>query len=222
MTRKRLNKRVLAMAAGAIIVLATAGTAIAFQQGLFEASDTPPDGSSVVATPTPLPSTTPTPTTPATGDPADTPAVREPAPKAETPASDSPATPLPQSRFAFVKNVTFGRPGTIVVDYAEYLTGAEAARAASARGDESPPPNDYYIVNDDQKTVTLKIAANASVRLASNPDGTSDPAGYPSDVERWANHFAAPSDENSGIRYAGYWIVVDNGTVTAVREQFAP
>lgn len=222
MTRKKLNKRALAVAAGALIVLVAAGTAIAFQQGLFTDGDGSSDGSSVVATRTPQPSSSATPTTPANGDPTETPAILEPDPKAETPASDSPATPLPQSRFAFIKNVTFGRPGTIVVDYAEYLTGTEAAKAASARGDESPPPNDYYIVNDDTKAVTLKLAAAASVQLASNPDGTSDPAGYPSDVDRWANHFAAPSDENSGIRYAGYWIVVDNGTVTAVREQFAP
>lgn len=136
--------------------------------------------------------------------------------------SDSPATPLPKSTFTFVEKLTFGRPGTIVLDYAEYLTGKKAADAAKARGDESPPPNDYYIVNENTKLRTFKIAPNAKVRLVSNPDGTSDPAGYEATVEQWAGYFAAPSDENAAIRAAGYWVVVENGTVTAVREQFVP
>lgn len=145
------------------------------------------------------------------------------APEEESPVpDDSPATPLPKSQFAFVTQLTDGDPGTIVVDYAEYLTGARAAEAAKARGDESPPPNDYYVVNENTKLRSLKIAAGAKVRLVTNPDGTSDPAGYTASVEQWARYWAAPSDENAAIRAAGYWIVIEEDVVTAVREQFAP
>lgn len=143
-------------------------------------------------------------------------------PPADPPSTDSPATPLPSSQFTFVEKLTSGKPGTIVLDYAEYLTGKKAADAAKARGDESPPPNDYYIVNDNTKLRTFKISPDAKVRLVSNPDGTSDPAGYEATVEQWAGHFAAPSDENAAIRAAGYWVVLKGDTVVAVREQFVP
>lgn len=147
--------------------------------------------------------------------------VPEPAP-VEPEDTNSPATPLPSSQFAFVERLTFGRPGTIVLDYAEYLTGTKAAAAAKAHGDESPPPNDYYIVNDNAKLRTFKIAPDAEVRLVTSADGTSDPAGYTTTVERWAGYFAAGGDETAAIRSAGYWVVIDDGVVTAVREQFAP
>jgi hypothetical protein len=137
----------------------------------------------------------------------------------EAPAADEDGT---QEQFAFVKKLVAGKPGTVELDYAEFLTGASAAKAAAARGEESPPPNDYFIVNDNKKLRTFKIAANAKVRLVSSADGTSDPAGYDSTVERWANHFAAPTDENWSIRNAGYWFVIEDGVVVEVREQYTP
>lgn len=153
-------------------------------------------------------------------------------PDAQTPDGTSPDQPptnqaAPKREFAFIKNVTFSGTGgnsigTIVADYAQFLTGKAAADAAAKAGDESPPPNDYYIVNANPQLRTLKVAPNATVRLTTNPDGTADPAGYESTYEAWANHFAAPSDENEPIRRAGYWLTLENGIVVAVAEQFVP
>lgn len=147
----------------------------------------------------------------------------EPAPEpTTTPAPEKPEAPKTPQKFAFIAKVTAGGSSSLSADYAEYLTGDAAATAAKKRGDESPPPNDYYIVNDSRATTTLKVDKNVKVHLVSNPDGTSDPAGYDSDFETWSNYFAAPSDENAGIRGAGYWLSIKDGVVIAIDEQFLP
>jgi len=127
-----------------------------------------------------------------------------------------------ERRFAFIKEVTAGSTPSLVADYAEFLMGKDAAAAAKARGDESPPPNDYYIVNDNTKLRTLRIKTGIPVRLTSNPDGTSDPAGYTTDLDTWAGYFAAPTEENVGIRTGGYWLGIENGVVVSIEEQYTP
>jgi hypothetical protein len=53
---------------------------------------------------------------------------------------------------------------TLTFDLAEFLTGEAAAQAAAEHGDESPPPNDYYIVNDNPKLRTMPIAPDATIQ----------------------------------------------------------
>ena len=68
-------------------------------------------------------------------------------------------------------------PGTnIVVDPIEILDGDAAIAEAVKRGQAAPGPdgkpfvpNDYFTVNDDKSTVTLRVAPDASVML--NVDG---------------------------------------------------
>lgn len=51
----------------------------------------------------------------------------------------------------------------IIWDEVELLTGDAADAAAAAAGDESPVPNDYYIVNDEQTVRRLAVVPDASV-----------------------------------------------------------
>jgi len=140
----------------------------------------------------------------------------------EVPKAEDPAKPVTTRQLAFITKVVQGASPSLSADYANFLTGDEAAAAAAERGDESPPPNDYYIVNDNRKLRTLKVAPRVKVQLVSNADGTSDPSGYTADFETWANHFAAPSDENAAIRQAPYWLTLKGGVVVAIEEQFLP
>jgi len=54
---------------------------------------------------------------------------------------------------------------TITIDTIEILTGEAAADAADAAGDESPPPNDYYIVNKSRELRTLTLPKDASITV---------------------------------------------------------
>lgn len=147
-----------------------------------------------------------------------------------TPASPATSTPTPPvapdpstaREFSFISRVVAGGSPSIVADYAQLLTGKEAAAAAKARGDESPPPNDYYIVNDNNKLRTLPVKPGIKVKLVSNPDGTIDQAGYTVPYDTWAGYFAAPSDENAGIRQSPYWLTVTGGVVTAIEQPYFP
>ena len=55
-------------------------------------------------------------------------------------------------------------------DRALFLTGDAANKAAAAHGDETPVPNDYYIVNDNKllRTVVLSTAVKVVGSLGLN------------------------------------------------------
>lgn len=146
----------------------------------------------------------------------------EPPVATETTPKPAPANPAQTRRFGFITTVKPGSKPVLTIDYADFLTGKPAADAAASRGDESPPPNDYYIVNDTRSTTRLTVRPGTRVTLVSNPDGTSDPAGYTVDLATWVGFFEAPSDENAAIREGGYWLTIDNGVVTGISEQFLP
>ena len=126
-------------------------------------------------------------------------------------------------QFSFVKDVTeSGGTYAVVADYAQFLTGAAAAASASAHGDESPPPNDYYIANDTKKLRTLPVKSGIKVVLTALDDGTSDPEGYKVSLEKWAGYYAAPTADTGSITGGPYWLTITDGVVTAIAEQYTP
>lgn len=127
-----------------------------------------------------------------------------------------PITETSARQFAFVKGAEDNAGEiTLSLDYAQFLTGAAAAKAAKAAGDESPPPNDYYITNVNPKVRDLKIAPGATFVLAySSPSDTKTlSAGQFYDV------IVNNSDGKAG---AGYWFDVVGDTVTGGEEQWTP
>ena len=126
-------------------------------------------------------------------------------------------------QFAFVENVTTtGGKTSVIADYAQFLTGKAAATAASAHGDESPPPNDFYIVNDNKKLRTLVVKSGISVKLTARDDGTSEPNGYKVTLAKWTSYFAAPADNTQSITKGPYWFTITNSVVTGIEEQYTP
>jgi hypothetical protein len=107
---------------------------------------------------------------------------------------------------------------TVRFDLIQFLTGEAANKAAAEDGEESPPPNDYYIRNVNPKLRTLAIAPSATVTvnvLAAGDTGSSVKdtkitlaklAGYPRDR----------------VRDAVFWLTVSHGKVTRIEEQFVP
>ena len=126
-------------------------------------------------------------------------------------------------QFTFIKDVIIkGGKATVSADFAQFLTGKAAADSATAHGDESPPPNDYYIANDNKKLRSLPVKPGIKVMLTALDDGTSDPEGYKVSVEKWAGYYAAPTQDTGSITGGPYWITITDGVVTAIAEQYTP
>jgi hypothetical protein len=128
--------------------------------------------------------------------------------------------------FAFVKKVdTSSDPMTVTYDLAYFLTGDEAARAAKDHGDESPPPNDYYVVNDNPKLRTVALAPDARLVLLDWTACCDDTfAGSLEDFARAINRGREITVD--GAIYKGgmspYWLVARGGTIVRIEEQYLP
>jgi hypothetical protein len=109
-----------------------------------------------------------------------------------------------------------------VADYAQFLTGQAAADAAEAAGDESPPPNDYYVVNANPRLRTLPLAATVIVRLTTEPGVGPLDGGYASSVTELSKILASDTEETASLRANGYWLTLVNGVVTRIEEQYTP
>lgn len=106
------------------------------------------------------------------------------------------------------------------IDYVQFLTGGAAADAATAHGDESPPPNDFYVVNDNPKIREFPVQAGIGVVVVTNDDGTSDPGGHALSLSQWASALSGPN--GAVFRSSIYWVTVTDGTITAIRAQYTP
>lgn len=144
----------------------------------------------------------------------------EPTGTTENPAQAS--TAPGERQFCFVRSVRWeGATALVTVDYAEILGGAEAAAAATAHGDESPPPNDYYIVNDNPKLREFPAQSNMTVKVVSQSGGGVVTEGYSMPLGAWCDVLAGMSADDF-VKGRPYWITVKNGTIVALEEQFLP
>jgi hypothetical protein len=113
-------------------------------------------GSSTPAGPTAAPSPAPA---PAGGGPS-----RTSAPPSAVSSPSAEGVPSAGSRdFGYFRAVLGTSPVRLSFDQAEFLTGAAANEAAAAHGEQTPVPNDYYIVNDNPRLRTRTVAGDAVV-----------------------------------------------------------
>jgi hypothetical protein len=110
--------------------------------------------------------------------------------------------------------VTATTTGQLEFDLACWFTGNAAADAAAEDGEESPPPNDYYVRNANDMIRTLDVAGEAMVRWLPS-------AGDPSTEE-----LVAYSDwltGRAGRDYQpGVWLIIEGGAITDIQEQYVP
>ena len=102
---------------------------------------------------------------------------------------------------------------SLAFDLACWFSGAGAIEATLADGEESPPPNDYYIRNTSTDTRTVPVAADVAVRWLS-----------PEDIANLAdiayNQWIEIRPERDWL--PGVWIEIENGVVTSIEEQYQP
>lgn len=101
----------------------------------------------------------------------------------------------------------------IELDLACWFTGTPAAEAAAEDGEESPPPNDYYIRNISTETRTVPVSATVEISALAD-------AGAP-DLESVS--YADWSAGWAGLDYQpGVWITIEGGTIVNITEQYVP
>ncbi len=159
----------------------------------------------------PATTTAPTTTAPTTSAPATTP------PDTNTLAARSGCTPgtadsLPDGEwFGYVAAATADQ---LDFDLACWFSGDAAARAAAEDGEESPPPNDYYVRNANDVIRTLDVSDDAAVRWLPN-------AGDPS-TEELVVYSDWLADRGDRGFQPGVWLTIHDGAVAEISEQYVP
>ena len=139
-----------------------------------------------------------------------------PASTAGAPTTTEPAVLADGRHPVYLKTVDPGQQ-TITFDLIQFFTGEAATKAAAEDGEESPPPNDYYIRNVNPRLRTLPVAPGAPITVnvlaaQSTGNATKDVSVTMAEL---ASYFP-----NSGT--APFWITVDQGQVTRMAQQFLP
>jgi len=154
-------------------------------------------------------------------------ATAEPDTASETPTAEepdeaeTPPTSSTEQQPAMVTSTrTAGGTQYLTLDYIQFLTGDEAANAAAERGDESPPPNDFYIVNDNPRLREFPIQPGITVRVVAEDGGTVNPEGYDLSLDDWLAQITGP--EADAYLASFYWVTITDGTITAIEQQYLP
>jgi len=139
-------------------------------------------------------------------------------------ASGTPSPVLEDGRhFGYIESVDIRTlPRTMVFDLAVFLTGDEANQAAAEHGDETPVPNDYYIVNDNPRLRTLDVSSDIRILLLDWKRCCD--RFFPADPDRFEDSFFLnkyPAGNYKG-KFSTYWLSVNGGVVTAIEEQYLP
>jgi hypothetical protein len=127
--------------------------------------------------------------------------------------------------FAFIKSVdATADPPTVTYDLAYFLTGDAATKAAKDHGDETPPPNDYYIVNDNPRLRTVALASGARLVLLDWKHCCDET--FEGDLTDFAKAFDTGEFSTGGRTYKGnlsaYWLVARHGSIVKIEEQYLP
>jgi hypothetical protein len=104
---------------------------------------------------------------------------------------------------------------TVTFDLIQWFEGDAAAKAAAEDGEESPPPNDYYIRNVNPRLRTLPVTSGARVtltRLTVGQGGGNAAGPVPADLAAVAA---------SGVDHI-FWATVRGGQIQALEEQYVP
>jgi hypothetical protein len=166
-----------------------------------ERAGTPGPTTGPTATQTSEPSVTPEPT--------DTP---KPSPSRSPSLTDG-------HHFVYVETATRSETGTTRVrfDLAYFFRGERAEREAAERGDEVV--SDYYIVNDNARLRTLRVADDVEVEYI---PVTQCCELQPGDIDAWVEAVLEASPTDYPGTNAPWWLTVEGGEITRIEQQYLP
>jgi hypothetical protein len=105
------------------------------------------------------------------------------------------------------------------LDPACIFSGAEAAKEATKAGEESPPPNDFFVANPSKAVRNLSVAPNTpALRVTNGADGgiENQPTTYADLVAKPGTYMPCPGEG------CPVWVAVNGGAVTEVSMQYTP
>jgi hypothetical protein len=114
--------------------------------------------------------------------------------------------------FGFVAGTTFDQ---LEFDLACWFTGDGAIAAATEDGEESPPPNDYYIRNVNP---TIRLLAVGTADVAWLPNVGDATSLETVEFGEWVVYRRTRPD----ALQPGVWVTISEGVVTHVEEQYVP
>ena len=130
-------------------------------------------------------------------------------------------------QFAFIKKIyTKSSSDFAEVDYAQFLTGDEADKAAQEAGEVGTGedvPNDYYIKNVNGKIRTFKISQNVKIIVQTNKMAS---GGQLQDQQitysTFKHIFITKPNNQSMMVNNGYWLTIKGDEITKFKEQYVP
>jgi hypothetical protein len=125
--------------------------------------------------------------------------------------------PLPDG--AWFGFVSAWNASGIELDAACWYDGAPAAKQAADRGEESPPPNDFFIANDSKALRHIDVAAGVpALRVTHDKNGsvTEENTTYGDLVANSGTYITCPGEG------CALWVYVNGGQVTEVAMQYLP
>ena len=206
---RRVMRRVTAAVLGSVLLASC--NAGAESPDPSSATTTPPiaeSTSTIAGATTSVPPETTSSSTPTTSPPADDPADGA----GGSGCSPGDAASLPEGEwFGFVEATS---ATGIEFDLACWFTGQAAIDASAEDGEESPPPNDYYVRNESPMTRSLPVSPD--VPVVWYPEGGDPTTETEVGFEVWAEAVVG-----RGFMF-GVWLDVIDGEVHQIREQWVP
>ncbi len=137
--------------------------------------------------------------------------------------------PTLEEQFAYLYIIN----GSVVADYAEWLTGDEAAQAAREDGalpPQQPEDEGFYIRNLDPSTQVVTLADTPVIVLwACYQEPLPCLTREAVDAETWADLMADPESDYNLVGWwwygdgdLPYWLTIDDGVVVQVTEHYLP
>lgn len=215
--RWRAVSGLVTVAAAAIVV--TGGLMVAGAVGPRSAPAGPVSPSPIVVGPSPAPSEVPS-------TPVQTPSVGG-TPTSE-PVGPAFATDLDDGRYLVFADQVVQRtdPRSLRFDLAIYLTGDEANQYAADHGMEVPVPDDTIIVNENPKLRLMPLADDVGIDVIAYPDcGPSCGPNETLTVDEFRDliELAEPLADGAHVgRSAPYWLMIHDGTIVRIVEQYQP
>jgi hypothetical protein len=205
--RDRRTSLIVALAIALALVVFLAG--YLFGRGSGETAS-PSVSTSLAPSPTEAP---PSPSVSVSSEPSPSPTTTEPT-----------ATELPDDTyFVQLADLQGGEAGppVVVYDLAYFLTGQQADQEAAARGMETPVPNGYFIVNDNPKLRTTPLSETFSVKYIPEGSGLSTPVkAHQSQFLGWLG--GSVQTDFPPVDTSWWWITIDNGEITTIKQQYLP
>lgn len=144
---------------------------------------------------------------------------------AAQPENEADAKPAPKTEkhIGYVLEVLRdGGDVSLVVDYAELLTGEDASSAHEADGLGPIDGEQYYIRNVNAKKRTLRVADDATVVVWSWFAETEDVGAKEISLERFTDAMPGGASPSERLSELPYWFTVRGDKIVRIEEQFLP